>query len=385
MRCVQPVARLRDAWRRESTRELVRAVVVPYVVHRTLLAMAVYFGAELVGVARGWRALPRAPFLDVWIRWDSFYYLVIATHGYGVNPWGTPNPFFPLYAWLIQIFGFVMPLPIAALVVANLAAIVALALLYVYVKKTSGAVLASRVVQIVLVFPTSFFLSAAYSESTYLALAIAVVLFWSNRQQARAGIAAILGSLTRPVGVVSLGVPFVIGWLVRSRRLRDFPWFAFGTIIGAGLVLLTYKLSTGDAFAFMHSPQVEALGRFARAEQSPAFLAVLWDEGWSRNLMRRFLNWSAILLVSVASLHFLRRKELELALLTLLAVAVPLYFQRTLLDAASMARYALCAFPIFIALARWAPDGLRARALDSGFQMIQIVLAVMFAAIEWAE
>jgi hypothetical protein len=101
--------------------------------------------------------------------------------------------------------------------------------------------------------------------------------------------------------------------------------------------------------------------------------------------MRRLLNWSALLLVVASSVHYLRRKELDLALLTLLSVAVPLYFQRTLLDAASMARYALCGFPIFIALARWAPDGTRARALDSGFQMLQVVLAVMFAAFEWAE
>jgi hypothetical protein len=68
-----------------------------------------------------------------------------------------------------------------------------------------------------------------------------------------------------------------------------------------------------------------------------------------------------------------------------LPVALPFTFQRSLLDAASMGRYALVGFPVFLALARWVPDGPKARALDSGFQMVQVVLALCFATARWAE
>jgi hypothetical protein len=103
------------------------------------------------------------------------------------------------------------------------------------------------------------------------------------------------------------------------------------------------------------------------------------------NLSRRLLNWSAIGATGAACAHLLRRREIDLALIPVLAVGVPLLFQRSIFDAFGMARYALVGFPLFIAVSRWTLSGVRARATDAGFAMLQVVLALVFVTWRWGE
>jgi len=382
------IARLRQrldrAVRAPAVRELVTWVLLPFVVQRVLLVLVVFFGATLIPNSRGWHAIPQFAMLDGWLRFDSEYYQTIAADGYPVGDLGKTVGFFPFYPWLIRIVAVVMPLPYAALLVANGAAVGAIAVLYGLARELGDEALARRTVWIVLLFPTSFFLTAAYSESTYLLFAGGAVLAWRVRRPWLAALCAAAATMTRPIGVFCFTVPFLAGWLVCRRRLRDLPWLVVGSSVGAGLILLTYYLSTGDPFAFLHAPSVRHLRIFWQKEPVP-WLDVLADEGVGRNLMRRLLNWSAVALVGAVTIHLIRRKEIELGLLSLVALGVPLYFHGGAFDAASMARYALAAFPLFIVLARWAPDGLRARGLDLGGQMVQVVLAVLFAGWWWAE
>ena len=74
-----------------------------------------------------------------------------------------------------------------------------------------------------------------------------------------------------------------------------------------------------------------------------------------------------------------------IALLCVLTIATPLVFQRTVFDAFGMARYALCAFPIFLVLARWTPGELSGRTVGAGLAMFQAILAVVFATSRWGE
>jgi hypothetical protein len=113
-------------------------VVVPFLAQRTLLVVCVCFGVQLFGLPPNWSALPGSALLDPWIRWDSEFYLLIASVGYGHSPWGKPDAFFPLYPALIRALGLLMPLGVAALVVANAAALSAFALLYRLVLHLDG-------------------------------------------------------------------------------------------------------------------------------------------------------------------------------------------------------------------------------------------------------
>jgi hypothetical protein len=367
-----------------------RDVVLPYAVERTALMLAVCFANQFISPGVSWHALPRAALFDPWLKWDSEHYLFVASVGYGRSVWGTPNAFFPLYPWLIRGLAHVVSYAAAALVVAHVASLVAFVLLYEVVRRVDGVERARRAVWIALVFPTSFFLIAGYAESLYLALTLGATLAWLSRKQWVAFACVVAACLTRPPGVFAMSVPFVADWLLRGRKRDDVPWFVVGSVLGALALFAVYRVSTGDPLAFAHSPTVlsmSGVGGIAAAHgHSPApFWAVLLDEGMGPNLVRRELNWLALGLTAWAFAVLLRKREIAFAGITLLSVLVPLIAHGTVMDAASMARYAMVAFPIYLALARALPSGPGAQALDAAFLVMQAVLASLFGAGVWVE
>lgn len=377
---------LRGFFSREVPSELVRFVLLPALAQRAALLCVVYVASFLVTMEWvKYHALPGVAFFDNWLRWDSYYYMLIATEGYHPSEWGNPSTFFPLYPWIIRALSYLMPLAVAALVVAHLATLTALCLLYLIGRRLYDAALARRAVWAALLFPTAYFLSAGYSESTYLAFATGALLAWLHQRKVTAIGLAAAATLARPVGGFCFSISFVIGWLAR-RSWRDLPLIAVGPALGGALYALTHYLSSGDVLAPFHVQHAELFGDPISYQPSPApWWRVLADEGPGKSLMLRLLNWGAIALVGAAGAELWRRRELELAFITWLCIAVPLAMEHSLLDAFSMARFALAAFPLFFVLARWAGDGERARVLGTASAMLQVLLAVCFATWRWVE
>jgi len=141
--------------------------------------------------------------VNVWMRWDTAWYLKIAASGYAANDGSIA--FMPLYPWLIKAGGLLLGgnLLLGAILVSNLAALVALILLYELAQlevhfKTN----AMQSVMAMLVFPTGFFLLAAYSESLFLALTLAAWMLAKQRKYWGAGILAALATLCRLQGAL---------------------------------------------------------------------------------------------------------------------------------------------------------------------------------------
>jgi len=107
-------------------------------------------------------------------RWDSVWYLSIAQSGYDGR--SALTAFFPLYPVSIQAAagGSQSPalLLLAAYAVSAASFVVALTLLYRLVELELGARYARPVLALVALWPASFFFSAPYSESLFLALSI---------------------------------------------------------------------------------------------------------------------------------------------------------------------------------------------------------------------
>ncbi|HEY7632814.1 MAG TPA: mannosyltransferase family protein [Thermoleophilaceae bacterium] len=153
-------------------------------------------------------------------RWDAVWYLQIAQAGYDGS--SGLSAFFPLYPLSIRVAAggshSAGVLLLAAYVVSAAAFITALVLLHKLVELELGASYTRPVLALVALWPASFFFSAPYSESLFLALSVGV--FYAARTD-RWGLAAGLcaaATATRPTGILLL---LPLAWMAwRAGQLR---------------------------------------------------------------------------------------------------------------------------------------------------------------------
>lgn len=197
--------------------------------------------------------------LASWRRWDADIYLKIAEHGYGgpgAEPWSEAFlPGFPLLVRGLAAIG--VPLLTAGMLVTTAATLVAVAyLLRLGDAEHPGA--GRRAAMYLLLFPTSVFLVAPYTESLFLAGAIAA--FHHARRDEWAGVAVAAGVATasRVAGVFVLAGLAVEAW--RRGRLRAaLPALAIGSLPLAAYVAWLWA-TRGDPF-FLLTAQREGWGR----------------------------------------------------------------------------------------------------------------------------
>jgi hypothetical protein len=163
-------------------------------------------------------------------RWDSYWYLDIAQHGYQ----GSPNrpAFFPLYPMSIKAIAWVTGEPLlVGLLLSFICFLVALAALHRLAVIELGPDGARWAVWTLVLFPGSLWFSAVYSESLFLMVSVGAVLCARRGRYAWAGVLGALGAATRSAGLI-LMLPLALLWwdAYRAGRTRN-P-------LGAGWVLL---------------------------------------------------------------------------------------------------------------------------------------------------
>jgi hypothetical protein len=159
--------------------------------------------------------------LGPWQRFDSLHYLRIVGNGYAAVE---DSVFPPLYPLAIRVLGFAfnpfmptgVPHLLAAILLSNIAFFATLVLLFRVTAAEQDEASAKRAVVYIAIFPTSFFLLAAYTESVFLFFALASI--WSARRDQvwRAGVFGLLASLTRLTGWI-LTVPLAFEYLQRRQ------------------------------------------------------------------------------------------------------------------------------------------------------------------------
>src|SRR5260370_21476453 len=114
---------------------------------------------------------PISSLLETWLHWDAKTYRDIALYGYSHKLYR--SAFFPLFPMLERTGARISHDPfIAGLIIANSAGIIFLTTLYQLVKEDTSHEVALRTVLFLAIFPSAFFLAAAYTESLYLALVL---------------------------------------------------------------------------------------------------------------------------------------------------------------------------------------------------------------------
>jgi Gpi18-like mannosyltransferase len=205
-----------------------RDVPPAFVVSRLLILLVVPIAGGLVRAFNLIRPLPMqypSGFDARWFQWDTVWYLRIATTGYGAtHPPDTTYAFFPLYPLLVNLLLRVWPTtPLeAGLMVANLCALAAFALLYRLVGLDLGRARAVRTLWVLAFSPTSLYLSAAYSEGLFL-LCLVLCLYLARRGYwLWAGVAGALGLATHATGIVVFAPLLVLFYQQFASVAR--PW-----------------------------------------------------------------------------------------------------------------------------------------------------------------
>ncbi len=288
--------------------------------------------------------------LELWKRWDTSNYIDIAENSY-TNTGDSRFfiVFFPLYPLFIRFFAiFVRNYLFSAMVVSNLASILAVLFLYKLVNKDYNSENSSRAVLYFLIFPTAYFLSAAYSESLFLFLSIASFYYARERKWFPAGALGGLASATRITGIVLFPALIIEYWMQNKSQIRykEIIWL-FLIPLSFLLYLVINYVTFGDAFAFLAIQKQHWFKELA--PPWVGFLNSLGGLGWRDPSGRMMTSYAEIifaiigLLAIVAGFIYLRVSYNVYSLLTWLLVTSSGYWL-------SIPRYTFSMFPLFILL-----------------------------------
>jgi hypothetical protein len=300
-----------------------------------------------------------------WDRWDAQHYLYLATHGYSAS--GDARnliAFFPLYPALISAIAATgLPARTAALLISNVAGMVAAILLYeiaaapgveraaAFPRQDLRENAAFRAAAFFVVFPTAYFLLVGYTEALFCALAFGAVLAARRQHWLPAGMLGGLAAATRLTGLALL--PFLVIELVNARHALRAAWQAILAPVLILVGLLTYLATNlfvlGDAFAFV-SVQRE---HWSHSLSAPwvgfrdAIQGFSWRVPWEKLTVGGGEAAGGIAAYATTILSWLRLRPSDAAYATVLTVMVtflPFWL--------SIPRYLLGLYPLFLLVGR---------------------------------
>ena len=344
-------------------------------------------------------------------RYDSVFYLGIAKLGY---PQNIDTVFFPLYPLAIAFLSLSgLPGILAGILLSSCFAIGALFLLHRLVELDFGPIEARNTVWIVAWLPTAIFLSAVYSEALFLLLTVGS--FYSGRigRWWLAGLLGALAAATRNSGILMVA-PLLALYLYGPRRDRppdrvpsglrprfamrpDIAWIA---LVPLGLLcyLLYLHFATGHSFApftdqrhwhrsFMPLAGIP-LGIFSVLKSVigsiPGVDAVLAAHLSPLKIGRHLVE--LVFLIGAGALLWYGRRRLPMpyTLLAAVSLAMAVSVPSPAEPLKSLPRFTLVMFPLWIALAVWATEKNRVRAVLIVSAPLVVTWTWLFTSWRWA-
>ena len=234
----------------------IRLILSLFAVWRLLLFAVLFLAVRFLPLQRnflggGMSNYLAHPYLFAWANFDGEHYLSIATYGYKA----LQQAFFPVYPLLIRLFVTPLSLNFATLasagfLISNLALIGSLFLLWKLILLDFPRKIAIFTLVLLLIFPTSFYLGAAYNESLYLFVSIASFYAVRRNKWFLGGALGAIASATRVFGILLLPALLIEAWQTKTP-IRKFFW---KFLIPLGLIGYMYYQWRyfADPLAFYH-------------------------------------------------------------------------------------------------------------------------------------
>lgn len=230
---------------------------------RLLLIIAVYFGTFLVlqnnFLGGGVTYYQDNPQFWWHANFDGEHYLAIAKEGY--RP--LRHFFFPVYPLFIRYFSFwatdLAGYLISGIFISHISLFLAVWGLHKLLKLDGHNPL--FVLTILLIFPTSFYFAAVYTESLFLLFVVWSFYFARKNKFLIASLLASAAAATRVIGV-ALIVSIAVEWLVQYKHSfnikRAVSLFGYLLVMALGLLVYLWYLysETGDPLVFIHKVEI---------------------------------------------------------------------------------------------------------------------------------
>ena len=376
-----------------------RWVIIPLVaftISRLLIFSAGTIGDTMIPTVPGhWIARTDSPFLSMWAKWDSQYYVDIATNGYWFRPEKQSNvAFFPTYPLFMRLTSNLTSenVVLTGFIISNLSFLFALMFFHRLTELELDEKSADRAVYYLAFFPSSFFFSCVYTESLFLLLSLATVYFSRRHLWFPAALLGILTAATRNLGVLLWALVLwewlrAQGWSLKNLHLKQ-SWVDLGnglkqhwfdiiiiSVIPIGLFAYMYFLQKNfeRPLAF-----IETHAAWGRVNIGPVGVIInnikvlsigVVNKGWLTN----FWNLTSLLLF-LGMVPFIWKKIGEgYAIYVLIMLLVPASSAT-----GSMVRYVLTSFPAFMLLGWWGRKEILDRSLMSGFSLFLGMFVVVF-------
>ena len=327
-------------------------------------------------------------FWDGWARWDSGWYMRIAERGYYIEGRQSNVAFFPLFPYAAKAVGKVVGSHWAGgLVVSNLSLLFSLFFLLGIARRYLDPDGSRRFLIYLLIFPSSFFFSAYYTEGLFLLTTSASFYFYLSEKFLLCGVFGSLAAMTRSTGV-ALFVAYLIGYLWKKRFsiAQMSPAFLWILLIPCGVGVFMWILwkDVGDPLAFMKYQSAWGRGFvFPLTTYINAFREINWsfplDPPYFPN-MHNLLNLISSVFFLILPFFLFGKCDAALPVYSLLLVLIPLSSGSML----SMVRFEVVAFPTFLVLARMGENRSVDRFLVSLFAIFLGLYSILFAKWFWA-
>jgi len=289
---------------------------------------------------------------------DGVHYIGIADKGYFAQFTQAFFPFYPLLTrWLNVIFNNYI---LSGYFISHVSLVAFFYLFNQLLKLDYSSKTTNNALLLYLIFPTSFFFAALYTESLFMVLVIGSFLAARKKHWLLAGILGGVASATRLFGILLLPALIVELWQQsNSKKLTTFIKTSWQKLISvsisaSGLLLYMAYLAKNfsDALYFLHAQPVFGASRSADK------LILLYQVFWRYTKMIFTVDPQSILYYTVSQEFILSLLFLVLAIIafkkTRLSYAVfgiLAFFLPTLTGTlSSVPRYALTVFPAFIVL-----------------------------------
>jgi hypothetical protein len=345
--------------------------------------------------------------LNPWAHWDGVWFVKIAANGYAGNDGSVA--FFPLYPLIVRWVGvlFHNNLVASGMAVSLVCYFVGVYFLYRLVARELGDTVAYRTCLYLSIFPTAFFWQAVYSESMFLMLSAACILWSREGRWKLAGIAGLAAALTRSAGFLLI-VPMALSYYeqrdwklprtdANAASLLMIPeglmvWMAYLSL-GFGKPLLFAQVQDQwhryvaiPTFALWKS--LEAAFQGTRQILSGQTSHLYWpaaNAGAAVPLaVANLVNLTCIIIAGLPIAYGLRRLPVALSTYAIVTIGYPLIFPAAAMPLMSMPRFLLAAFPVFMSMALFTSSRPRAHKIICAVSIAGLVLlTAKFAVFSW--